>query len=79
MKIEPSVEFEEQLLIELKEIKHLFQVIMINQEKKENLKIQMSSVIEERLYNIEESLIWLKNGGNYLGDAKGHAGIPYCE
>lgn len=48
---------------------------MLN-ELKENRIIQMLSDIEKRLYSIEESTTWIKNGGRYLGDAKGQSGVP---
>lgn len=67
---------DETLLNELKEVKELLHTVMSSQEQNENRIIQMLSNIEGRLYSIEESINWIKNGGRFLGDAKGHAGVP---
>lgn len=67
---------DEMVLNELKEVKELLHAVKSSQEQKENCIIQMLSNIEGRLYLIEESITWIKNGGNYLGDAKGPAGVP---
>lgn len=68
---------DETLLNELKEVKELLHAVMSSQEQNENHRIiQMLSNIEGRLYSIEESINWIKNGGRFLGDAKGHAGVP---
>jgi len=67
---------DEIVLNELKEVKELLQVVMSSQEQNENRIIQMLSNIEGRLYSIEENITWIKNGGNYLGDAKGPVGVP---
>lgn len=67
---------DEVTLNELKEVKEMLQAVTSNQEQNENRIIQMLSNIEGRLYSIEESMTWIKNGGKYLGDAKGPAGIP---
>ena len=67
---------DETLLNELKEVKESLHANMSSQEQNENRIIQMLSNIEGRLYSIEESINWIKNGGRFLGDAKGHAGIP---
>lgn len=67
---------DEIVLNELKEVKELLQVVMSSQEQNEKRIIQMLSNIEGRLYSIEEGITWIKNGGNYLGDSKGPAGIP---
>lgn len=64
------------VLNEVKEIKELLQAYMSSQEQNENRIIQMLSDIDGRLYSIEENIIWIKNGGKYLGDAKGHSGVP---
>lgn len=67
---------DETLLNELKEVKEMLHAVMSSQEQNENRIIRMLSTIEGRLYSIEESMNWIKNGGNYLGDAKGPAGVP---
>lgn len=67
---------DEKVLKELKEVKELLQAVMSSQEQEENRIIQMLSIIEGRLYSIDESITWLKNGGKYLGDATGPAGVP---
>ena len=67
---------DEIILNELKEVKELLQAVTSSQEQNGNCIIQMLSNIEGRLYSIEESITWIKNGGNYLGDAKGPAGVP---
>ncbi|UUV25836.1 MULTISPECIES: hypothetical protein [Lysinibacillus] len=67
---------DELVLNELKKVKELLQVVMSSQEQNENRIIQMLSIIEGRLYSIEENTICIKNGGRFLGDAKGHAGVP---
>lgn len=67
---------DETLLNELKEVKELLHVVMSSQNQKENRIIQMLSNIEGRLYSIEENIIWIKNGNRFLGDAKGHTGVP---
>ncbi|UNT55836.1 hypothetical protein [Lysinibacillus capsici] len=66
---------DETLLNELKEVKEMLHAVMSSQEQNENRIIRMLSTIEGRLYSIEESMNWIKNGGNYLGDAKGPAGV----
>lgn len=60
---------DEKILKELKEVKD-------SQGQKDNRIIQMLSIIEGRLYSIEESITWLKNGGKHIGDAAGPAGVP---
>lgn len=67
---------DEIILNELKEVKELLQVVTSSQEQTGNRIIQMLSNIEGRLYSIEEGITWIKNGGKYLGDAKGPAGVP---
>lgn len=67
---------DETILTELKEIKGLLQAIESNQEQNDNSIIQMLSNIEARLYSIENNICWIKNGGKYLGDAKGPTGVP---
>lgn len=32
--------------------------------------------IDRRLYSVEEKVDWIRNGGKYLGDAKGPSGTP---
>ncbi|MFD2628777.1 hypothetical protein [Oceanobacillus kapialis] len=66
---------DETILTELKEIKGLLQAIESNQEQNDNSIIQMLSNIEARLYSIKNNICWIKNGGKYLGDAKGPTGV----
>lgn len=63
-------------LKEVKEVKEMLHAVMSSQEQNENRIIRMLSTIEGRLYSIEESMNWIKDGGRFLGDAKGHAGVP---
>lgn len=65
----------EKILNELKEVRELLKVVSVNKDYNDNRIIQMLSVIEYRIYTIEEDVKWIKNGGKHLGDARGQAGI----
>lgn len=67
---------EEKILSEVKAVKELLKAYINSQEQNDDRIVQMLANIEGRLYSIEEDVIWLKNGGNHQGDAKGPAGVP---